>query len=185
MVRYVHVRKSVTALGTIVVALVAVVSAHAETPQAISARVGYATFSALGKASGSQPPPSISPTGGGAIAFSYERTLSTEVSLRGSLAAGLFLGGGTSYYGEAAVGVTFRFDVLKYVPYAFAQVGGIDRGGGKLPSGIDAVLCLGGGVDILSSRSRSWGIEGQLSSFGGSITVFTIGLRGTHRWGFF
>jgi hypothetical protein len=35
------------------------------------------------------------------------------------------------------------------------------------------------------SRSRSYGIEGRLASFGGDVTIFTFGLRGTVRWGYF
>ena len=52
-------------------------------------------------------------------------------------------------------------------------------------TGADFVLCIGGGLDILESRSRSWGLEGRLASFGGDITLFTVGLRGTIRWGYF
>jgi hypothetical protein len=159
--------------------------AHAETEQAVSVGVGYATYAALGKAMGNMPPPTITPTAGAGVRLGYERALSQELSMRGAVAAGGFVGGGTAHYGEAAVGVTFRFDVLKYVPYAFAEIGLLQRGGGPLSTGLDPVLCLGGGLDVLASRSRSWGFEAQLSSFGGSTTVFTIGLRGTHRWGFF
>lgn len=159
--------------------------AHAETEQAVSVGLGYATYAALGKAMGNMPPPTITPTAGVALRVGYERAISQELSMRGAVSGGGFGGGGTAFYGEAAVGVTFRFDVLKYVPYAFAEIGVLQRGGGPLSTGIAPVLCLGGGVDVLASRSRSWGIEAQLSSFGGSTTVFTIGVRGTHRWGFF
>ena len=159
--------------------------AHAETEQAVSVGLSYATYAALGKAMGNMPPPTITPTAGVGLRVGYERALSQELSMRGALSGGGFAGGGTAFYGEAAVGVTFRFDVLKYVPYAFAEIGVLQRGGGPLATGLDPVLCLGGGLDVLASRSRSWGFEAQLSSFGGSTTVFTIGLRGTHRWGFF
>ena len=48
-----------------------------------------------------------------------------------------------------------------------------------------AVLAIGGGLDILASRSRSYGIEARLASFGGDVTLFTLGLRATCRWGYF
>ncbi len=160
-------------------------SASAETEQAVSVELGYATYAALGKAMANMEPPTLTPTAGAGMRLAYERALSQEISLRGAVSTGGFVGGGTTFYGEAAVGATFRFDVLKYVPYAFAEIGILQRGGGQLATGMDPVLCLGGGLDVLSSRSRSWGVEAQLSSFGGSTTVFTIGIRGTHRWGFF
>jgi hypothetical protein len=90
-----------------------------------------------------------------------------------------------SFAGLADAGITFRFDVLKYVPYAFGGVGGVFSGGGPIDNGADFVLCVGGGLDVLQSRSRSWGVEGRLASFGGDITLFTVGLRGTIRWGYF
>jgi hypothetical protein len=136
-------------------------------------------------------PPTISPDVGGALGVSYEHAIGTDIALRGELAGGLFYGGAgknqsnTSYAGLGDVGVTFRFDVLKYVPYAFGGVGAIASGGGPIDKGADFVLCIGGGLDFLESRERSWGFEGRLASFGGDITLFTLGVRGTIRWGYF
>jgi len=47
------------------------------------------------------------------------------------------------------------------------------------------VLALGGGLDVLASREKSWGVEARLASFGGDVTIFTVGLRATKRWGYF
>jgi hypothetical protein len=44
---------------------------------------------------------------------------------------------------------------------------------------------VGGGLDVLAGRDRSWGIEGRLASFGGDVTIFSIGVRGSVRWGYF
>ena len=165
--------------------------ARADHEQALSLGVGYATFSAPGEPMGRMEPPTVSPTLGGALAGSYERAIGTDVSLRAELAGGLFYGGATgdqgnaSYAALADAGVTFRFDVLKVVPYAFAGVGGIATGGGPVPGGLDPVLAIGGGVDWLQSRSRSYGLELRLASFAGDVTVFTVAVRATHRWGFF
>jgi hypothetical protein len=78
-----------------------------------------------------------------------------------------------------------RFDVLKYVPYAFGGIGGLMTTGGPIRDNTAFVLAVGGGLDVLMSRDYSWGIEGRLASFGGDVTVFTIGLRATRRWGYF
>ncbi|MGN6110901.1 MAG: hypothetical protein ACTHU0_37720 [Kofleriaceae bacterium] len=166
--------------------------AQADTEQAISVGLGWATFSARGKAMNNQEPPSVTPTIGGIVSVTYERALSSEVVARGELVGGLFYGGTTaddqtkvSNIVLGDVGVAYRFDVLKYVPYAFGGIGMVTAGGGPLDRDLDFALVLGGGVDWLRSRERSYGLELRLASFGGDITVFTAGVRGTVRWGFF
>jgi hypothetical protein len=47
------------------------------------------------------------------------------------------------------------------------------------------VVQLGGGIDWLQSRDRSYGLEVRFASFAGDISVTTISLRGSTRWGFF
>lgn len=133
----------------------------------------------------------MTPDVGGALAGMYEHSISSDFSLRGELAGGLFYGGqdmdksAMSYAGLADVGVVFRFDVLKYVPYAFGGVGGVMTTGGPIGSNTNIVLAIGGGLDVLASRSKSWGIEARLAAFGGDVTIFTLGLRATTRWGYF
>ena len=166
-------------------------AALADSEQALSVGVAWATFSAPGEAMNNMAPATVSPTIGGSLAVTYERALGSDVSLRGELVGGLFHGGNakdqraTSNAVLADAGVTFRFDVLKYVPYAFAGLGAVTSGGGPIARDTDLVLVLGGGLDWLQSRSRSYGIEARLASFGGDITVLTLGVRGTLRWGFF
>jgi hypothetical protein len=166
-------------------------TAQADSEQALSVGFGYATFSAPGEAMGSMEPPSVSPTIGGALSLSYERAIGTDVALRAELAGGVFYGGNaedqgsTSYALLGDAGVNYRFDVFKYVPYAFAGLGAVIAGGGPLARDTDFVLVVGGGLDRLASRSRSYGVELRIASFGGDITVFTAGIRGTVRWGFF
>jgi hypothetical protein len=179
------------ALLALAVLAIAVPRAHAENERALSLGLGWATFSAPGQASGNMAPPSVSPDIGGALAVTYERAIGSDVALRGELAAGVFYGGNTddesatSFAALGDAGITYRFDVLKYVPYAFAGVGAVGTTGGPIERDVDFVLAIGGGLDVLTSRARSWGIEGRLASFGGDVTVFTLGVRVTRRWGYF
>ncbi len=166
-------------------------TAHADGERALSLGLGYASFSVPGEPMGNQAPPTLSPDFGGALTLSYERSLGTDVSLRAEVAGGIFHGGAgmdqsaTSFAALGDVGVTYRFDVFKYVPYAFAGLGGVVAGGGPIDRGANLVLVVGGGLDMLVSRQRSYGAEIRIASFGGDITVFTAGIRGTLRWGFF
>jgi hypothetical protein len=165
--------------------------ACAEDERALSIGVGWASFSIPGAAMDNLPPPTLSSDWGGALTLSYEHAIGTDVALRGELAGGAFYGGGTpmqskaSYAALADVGAVFRFDILKYVPYAFVGVGVVAVDGGPIEGQSDLVLAIGGGLDRLLSRSRSIGIEGRVASFGGDITLFTLGVRGTVRWGYF
>lgn len=140
---------------------------------------------------GNQEPPALSPDVGGALALSYERAISSDFGLRAEIAGGVFYGGATAMQSNTSyallgdAGVVFRFDVLKFVPYAFGGIGGVTSAGGPIDRGTDFVLVLGGGLDWLQSRERSYGFEARIASFGGDITLMTFGLRGTFRWGFF
>jgi hypothetical protein len=166
-------------------------AARADSEQAFSVGAGYATFSAPGEKMGEMTPPQVSPTGGGALVVSYERAIGSDVALRGEVAFGMFFGGNAesqssrSYAVLGDAGAVFRFDIFKYVPYAFAGLGAVSAGGGPIDRGTDLVLVVGGGLDRLWSRQRSAGLELRIASFGGDVTVFTVGLRGTTRWGFF
>lgn len=191
--------KLAAALAALPTVAIGAGSAGAESEQAISVGVGWATFSALGEAMDRMEPPSLSPTIGGSLSVSYERHIGTDFALRAELVGGLFYGGGggddegdgdgapprVSNALLADAGVALRFDVLQYVPYAFAGLGAVTTGGGPLDRGTDLVLVIGGGLDWLRSRARSYGLEARLASFGGDVTVVTIGLRGTTRWGYF
>jgi hypothetical protein len=182
-------RRPTQLLPVIVCALTA--QARAEGDRALSVGLSWATFSVPGVAQGNMEPPAVTPTVGGALSGTYEHSISTDFSLRGELAGSVFYGGAkmdqaaTSYAGLADVGAVFRFDVLKYVPYAFGGVGAVVTTGGPIGSHTDFVLAVGGGLDVLVSRSASWGVELRLASFGGDVTIFTAGVRATTRWGYF
>jgi hypothetical protein len=178
-------------IAGVVLACLSPSTALADSEQALSVGLGYATFSTPGEAVGNMQPPTITPTIGGALSVSYERAIGSDVALRAELVGGVFYGGNaedqgsTSYALLGDAGITYRFDVFTYVPYAFVGLGAVRSGGGPIPSATDFVLVAGGGLDRLFSRTRSLGVELRLASFGGDINVVTIGLRGTVRWGFF
>lgn len=165
--------------------------ARAEGERALSVGLSWATFSVPGEREGNMEPPAVTPDVGGALAGIYEHAIGSDVSLRGELAGGLFYGGqkedesSLSYAGLVDVGAVYRFDVLKYVPYAFGGVGAVMTTGGPIGSHATFVLAVGGGLDVLASRARSWGFEARLASFGGDVTIVTLGLRATTRWGYF
>lgn len=166
--------------------------ARADSERALSVGLGWATFSVPGDVTPqNMMPPAVTPTVGGTLSLQYEHMIGSDFGFRAELAGGLFYGGEgkdqspASYAGLADAGVVFRFDVLKYVPYAFAGLGAVATGGGPIARGLDPVLAIGGGVDVLASRQHSYGFEARLASFGGDVTVFTLGVRGTTRWGFF
>lgn len=173
------------------IVLATALPARAEGERALSVGVGWATFSVPGTPEGNMEPPAVSPDIGGSLAVIYEHAIGSDISLRGELAGGVFYGGheeeqsAMSYAALADAGVVFRFDVLKYVPYAFGGLGVVVTTGGPIASHTDLVLVIGGGLDVLVDREKSWGIEGRLAAFGGDVTLFTLGVRGTTRWGYF
>lgn len=165
--------------------------AYAEGDRALSVGLGWATFSTPGEVTKNMEPTTVTPDVGGELAVSYERSIGSDFSLRAEAAGTLFYGGvsqddsAMSYAVLGDVGATFRFDVLKYVPYAFGGVGGVMTTGGPIANNAQLVLAIGGGLDVLVDRSKSWGIEARLASFGGDVTIFTLGVRATTRWGYF
>ena len=178
-------------VAAFVIVLLSARAVHAEGDQALSVSVGWATFSVPGKPVRNKVPPTLTPDFGGVLAVSYERSISTELSLRAEAAGGLFRGGNeamegkTSYAALGDAGVVFRFDVLNIVPYAFGGLGAAMAGGGPIDRSVDLVLVAGAGVDWLRGRERSYGLEARVASFGGDVTIVTAGVRGTLRWGFF
>lgn len=164
----------------------ALAPASAGAEEALSLGAGWATFSTLGEPPmPMKTPPTLSPDAGAHLQLTYERSLSREVSLRGELAGGVFHGEGWAYAAVADLGAVYRFDVVKYVPYGFAGLGAVATTGAQLEDGLDWAVVIGGGLDVLTSRERSWGLEGRVASFAGDTTVVTFGVRGSLRWGFF
>ena len=168
--------------------------AHADGERAVSITGGYATFSTPGTKMGNMEPPALSPDFGLTLSGVFERAVSTDFELRAEGGFAYFHGGeemkqSPSAYTELAdVGLVFRFDVLKDVPYAFGGVGVMHSSGGPIDRGWEGIVVVGGGLDILTSRERSWGGEVRLGfDFAGAnnVTLVTLSLRHSYRWGFF
>ncbi len=156
-------------------------AARADGERAVSVQAGFATYATPD----AEMMTTLTPTAGAAVAGTYERALGDEVSWRADLVIGGYLGGGTAGSALATVGLVYRIDVLKYVPFVDVGVGALALAGGPFDATVEPALRIGGGVDILSSRSRSWGAVAALTSFASATTTMTLGLRSTWRWGYF
>lgn len=155
-------------------------TAHAgDGETAVSAGAAWATYATPGEDE------TLSPTAGGALAATYERGFGDYASWRLHGIGAVYGGGGTAYTGLVTAGLSYRVDVLRYVPYVTVGVGGLVRGGGPFETGVEPVLELGAGVDWLRGRDRSWGLAGSLTGFASDTTTLTVGLRSTWRWGYF
>jgi hypothetical protein len=158
-------------------ALAAGVARADEGDHALSVSLSYGRYSI--------PDPELS-ANGGVLGVDYERGVSEALWLRVSAGGGLYRGDGqTTYSGQATVGATYALDVIKYVPYFNAGLGAIVIGGGDLDTDVAALLEIGAGVDVLHSRSLSYGVVVRFESFLEKTSFFTAGVRATYRWGFF
>jgi hypothetical protein len=155
-------------------------AAHAgEDDRSLSVFGGYGTYTI----------PDHSPAGG-VLGLDYERGFSDSMSLRASGGLGMYplddADLGASYSGHATIGLTYLFDVLKYVPYVNLGAGAIVLTGGPVEdTTVKGLLELGVGLDILHSRSFSYGVQARLESFIQETSFFSAGVRATWRWGFF
>jgi hypothetical protein len=123
---------------------------------------------------------------GGALGVDLEYGYNDTLWLRASAAGGLYDGpSGVAWSGGATVGVTYALDILRYVPWMNLGIGALSVGGGGVDATIKPVVELGVGVDVLESRSFSWGVAIRFDGFASQATFFTIGPRFTWRWGYF
>lgn len=149
--------------------------------RAVSFGLGAATYATPGE----DMDETLTPTAGAAIAATYERGIGDEVSVRADLTVAGYLGGGAAASALGTVGLVYRIDILKYVPYVEVGVGGLAVAGGPWSLGVEPALRLGGGVDVLRGRDRSWGVTAAMTSFASATTTLAIGVRATWRWGYF
>ncbi len=154
-------------------------AAAGEDDRSLSLSGSYATYSI----------PDHAPAGA-ALGLEYERGFSDAMSFRVGGGGGIYFAslgedGKTSYSTHATVGITYLFDVVRYVPYATVGLGGIWIFGGGQDAKLNALVEFGVGLDILQSRRFSWGVQARLESFVQETSFFTAGVRATWRWGFF
>lgn len=164
------------ALLAALLVLAALPSARADDGEsALSVSLGYASFAIPDHA----PP-------GGAFGLEYERGLSDVFWLRAAAAGGVYgADGGPSYAAQGSLGLTYVVDVMKYVPYLHAGIGGVGLFGGELDRQLHLVAELGAGIDILARRDLSWGPWLRLASFLDDSEFVSGGVRLSWRWGFF
>ena len=164
-----------------VVSLASVPAAADEGETAISAVGGFASF---------QVPEHRAI--GGALGVDYERGWSDSLWLRASASGGLYResGGeegekGLAESAQATLGLTYVVDVIKYVPFVNLGVGGIALGGEMLDWRLAPLVELGGGLDILQSRSLSYGLVARFESLLSRSAYFSLSARRELALGFF
>lgn len=122
-----------------------------------------------------------------------ERGLTESVWLRASGGGAIYRGRPTAFTAHATLGLTYAFDVLKYVPYAHLGGGATWIHADRTPgapeadnqSSIEPLIEIGGGLDVLSDPDFSWGVQLRFESFVNRTALVTAGLRISWRWGFF
>lgn len=172
--------RAAIAIGLVVAAAPGVARAG-DGERAVSLGLGYATYATPD----AMDEETLMPTAGAALAATYERGFGDDTAWRADLVLGGYLGGGAAASALATVGLTYRVDVLKYVPYIEAGVGALVRTGGPFDTGAEPALRLGGGLDVLRGRARSYGVAIAMTSFASQTTTLAISLRSTWRWGYF
>jgi hypothetical protein len=123
--------------------------------------------------------------GGARLGLEYERGLTDALWLRGQAGVGGYPLGEWSVSGDASAGITYAIDVLKYVPYVKAGLGALLVGGEAVDTSVYPLIEAGAGLDVLHSRSLSYGLEARVEAFFEGSAFFTAGARVSYRWGFF
>ena len=157
--------------------LVAREAAADDGERALSVSAGYSSF-----AIPEHEPP------GGALGVEYEHGIGDTMWVRAAAAGGVYGGEeGAAYAGLGSVGITYVVDVLKYLPYLHAGVGGVVLGGGDgaIETQVHPLVELGAGVDLLRGRDMSYGLWARVGSFLDDSATVGAGFRVTWRWGFF
>lgn len=119
---------------------------------------------------------------GGVAGISYEQDVTDALYWR--IDSDLSLSHGPLGMANIDAGLIYRFDVLRYVPYAGVGLGGmavLDDEELRLTPALSAVA----GLDVLRSRSTSWGIEFQSTGLLANTTRIAITLRWGWRWNVF
>ena len=172
-----------TALALAVALLVSAAPRHARAAEGESALSGGAFYSYFQVGQGNK----TRAAHGGVLGVDYEHGLSDSYWFRAAVSGGLFgEGGSLAWAGSATLGISYRFDVIKYVPFVTVGAGAFACGGGAdLDTEVRPFVEIGGGLDVLRSRSFSWGIEARLRSYWTDVVYITVGPRFSYRWGYF
>jgi hypothetical protein len=119
------------------------------------------------------------------LGLEYERGITDALWLRGQVGYGAYPFGDFSHSVDASFGLTYALDVLKYVPYVKGGLGVLGVAGPAVQTSAYPLVEVGAGLDILRSRSFSYGLEARVEAFFDRTAFFTAGARLSYRWGFF
>jgi hypothetical protein len=120
------------------------------------------------------------------LSLEHQRGWTDSFWLRGYVSGGGYeVDGELGYGATATVGLTYAFDVLRYVPFAQLGLGGMLYGGGRVDLTIKPVAELAIGLTVLESTTRSWGVVARFDTYGSKAFFFSVGVRVDWRWGFF
>ena len=138
------------------------------------------------------PRPTSRRTAGHALSVGYEHSVGTDFSLRGDLAGAFFHGGNDQTKKQSREPVRRRLPTSAWRSGSTCSSGCRTRSAGSAgwrrvaarstARRVRRFVVVGGGLDPAEPRLVV-GLEARLASFGGDITVFTIGLRGSARAG--
>lgn len=121
---------------------------------------------------------------GGVLVLEYERGLGDTYGVRAHIAGGAYDGpAGRPIGGAAALGLVYRFDVVRAVPYLQASLGAIAAQGGGIDATLKPTMEIGAGLDFLESRSFGWGVALAWDAFASEARFLTVGVRASWRWG--
>jgi hypothetical protein len=119
-------------------------------------------------------------------AADYEYGWNDTLWLRASVTGGYFsVAEGAAWSTGGIVGITYAFDVLRYVPFLHAGVGALVIGGDGVDTDVRPVVELGLGLNVLEGRTFSWGVVAHFDGTYSKAIFFSIGPRLAWRWGFF
>jgi hypothetical protein len=130
-----------------------------------------------------EPQPNVS-AAGGLFLVEYERGINDTLWVHAAVGGGVYEH--DIFSGNGVLGLTFALDVLKYIPYLNLGVGTAYLDGGPVEGAFYNFIELGFGLEILHSRTFSYGVHVRYDSFASDLASYlSMGARVTWRWGFF
>lgn len=173
-----------TAWITLTALLTAPSVGAAEGETALSVGLAYGRFAVIQEGEGGAR--ETREAQGALLQLLYERGLGDTFWLRAACSGGLHDGPhGLAWSGATTAGLTYVFDVIRYVPSFHIAAGAAYLGGGGIERTLKPIVEIGAGLDVLESREMSWGIGVAFDSFVSDVAFFTAGARLTWRFGYF
>ena len=169
----------------VLVCLPAATAAAAEGEKAFGVGVDFSTWNVTQEQHEGTDNDSISAHGASAVA-DFEYGWNDTFWLRASASGGFYsVPAGVAWSSSGTLGASYAFDLLHCVPFAELSAGALVVGGDGVDVEVKPILEGGIGMNILHSRTMSYGLVlrgGVLFSEG---LFFMAGPRVTWRWGYF